>query len=223
MPLWERELAPRLAGRPCRALEVGALEGRATLWMLEHLLQHPRSRVVCLDEFRSAGAGGKEAWVACSQGEPRRVGDVWAAFQANVMRGPGAKKAAPLRGPPADTLRGRGAGGGAAARRLLAPASFDLVTIDPPGSARSALELMVLAFPLLKPGGVMVVDDYTWSKEHDGRCPRGGVDAFLAAYAQDVRVVHAGWQVVLERRAEPLPLGRCLSEYYPEPRPGKLC
>lgn len=210
IPMWERFLVPRLAGRPARALELGALEGRATLWMLEHLLTHPRSRVVCLDPFE------RNAGTKCSQGTPRRLGDVWSRFEANVLRSPHAKKVTAVRGDIMATLH-------AGHSKHLRPASFDLVTVDPSGSARSALEAGVMAFPLLKPGGLIVFDDYTWSKEHDSRCPRGGIDAFLAAYADDVRVVHYGWQVIAERRATPLPHAPCYSEYYEEPRPGRQC
>ena len=209
VPTWERFLVPRLAGRPTRALELGALEGRATLWMLERLLSHPQSSIVCLDRFSDDGGS------VCSQGSPRRLGSVLASFRANVMRSPHAAKVSPIRGDPVLTLH--------AGHRLLRPASFDLVTIDPMGTARSALEAGVLVFPLLKPGGLIVFDDYTWSKEHDARCPRGGIDAFLSAYAADLRVIHYGWQVIAERRTTPLSSKPCYSEYYDEPRVGSKC
>jgi predicted O-methyltransferase YrrM len=32
-------------------LEVGCFEGRATVWLLENVLTHPSSRIVCVDSF----------------------------------------------------------------------------------------------------------------------------------------------------------------------------
>jgi predicted O-methyltransferase YrrM len=43
------EADPPLAGSPCRLLEVGAHEGRATTWLADNLLAHPESRLDTLD------------------------------------------------------------------------------------------------------------------------------------------------------------------------------
>ncbi len=43
-----------LAARPAHALEIGSLEGRSAVWMLDHLLLHPESRLVCVDLFHDA-------------------------------------------------------------------------------------------------------------------------------------------------------------------------
>jgi predicted O-methyltransferase YrrM len=46
--LFSRNLA-HLAGTPCRILEIGSFEGRATIWMLENLATHPAASIVCVD------------------------------------------------------------------------------------------------------------------------------------------------------------------------------
>ncbi len=167
--------------------------------MLEHLLTHPRSRLVCVDVFPEAP---HEVW---SNGSKVVNRGVFSRFKRNVMRRFGHKTRA-LRGDCAQLLK----------RPDVQRARFDLVYVDPAGHAQDVLEKAVLCFPLLKPGGIMVIDDYTYSKEHDTRCPRMGVDAFLNAYAPYLRVLHAGWQVVLQRREDPLPRPTCFSEYFDE-------
>jgi hypothetical protein len=79
------------------------------------------------------------------------------------------------------------------------------------------MEDAVLAFAVLKPGGIMILDDYTDNKEHDNNCPKPAINAFLAAYANEVQVLHAGWQVILKRRRAPLRKKLCFSEYFREP------
>lgn len=93
---------------------------------------------------------------------------------------------------------------------------MDFIYVDSDGSASDYLEQAVLAFPLLKPGGIMVFDDYTHSREHDQACPRPGIDAFVNAFAQQVKVLHVGWQLILMKRRLRLRLPSCNSEYFHE-------
>jgi predicted O-methyltransferase YrrM len=45
-------LFSHLRGKPgLRFLEIGCFEGRATVWLLENVLTHPSSRIVCVDSF----------------------------------------------------------------------------------------------------------------------------------------------------------------------------
>jgi predicted O-methyltransferase YrrM len=53
---WTKHLAPLLGKPNLRALEIGCLQGRSTLWFLENLLTHPGSRITCVDPFLRRGA-----------------------------------------------------------------------------------------------------------------------------------------------------------------------
>ncbi|MDB5311966.1 MAG: putative rane protein, partial [Gemmataceae bacterium] len=55
LPVWERVLAP-LVGQPVHALEVGVFEGRSTVWLLDHVLNHPDATLTWVDTF----GGGAE-------------------------------------------------------------------------------------------------------------------------------------------------------------------
>lgn len=95
-------------------------------------------------------------------------------------------------------------------------AVYDAVAIDARGNSRDALQTMVLAWPhVRRGGGVMIVSNYTFSKEHDARCPRRGIDAFMDAYSDDLRVLATQWHVFIARLRVPRVVPGCASEYFP--------
>ena len=198
VPIWQRYLVPAFADRKgtVRALEIGSYEGRSALWLLDNVLVSPRSSVTCVDDFREVAPATTAAGVR----------DVRAAFSRNTAAYGDRIK---LVEEPAER-----------ALRKMFPAeeeAFSIVYIDATKDSRFVLEQAVLAFPLLKKNGFMVFDDYTSSPEHDGSCPKQGIDAFLDVYAPYIKVRHVGWQVILQRRATPLKSARraqCFSEYF---------
>lgn len=48
---WRTVLAPLMGKQNLRALEIGSFEGRSAIWLLENVLTHPTSRLVCVDLF----------------------------------------------------------------------------------------------------------------------------------------------------------------------------
>lgn len=92
---------------------------------------------------------------------------------------------------------------------------FDFIFIATTDS-KIVLECMVLAFPLLKAHGLMIVDNYTHSKEHIPNCPRIGVDSFMTVYARYVKALEYSWQAIFLKRSKPLTVPICKSEYYHE-------
>ena len=54
IPLWESQLF-RLKGEANLSfLEIGAFEGRATLWLLNNILTHSSSGITCIDPFEES-------------------------------------------------------------------------------------------------------------------------------------------------------------------------
>lgn len=177
VPLWERLLAP-LAGQPVQALEVGVFEGRSTVWLLDHVLTHPEATLTWVDTF---AGGADHAGMDLTGLEGR--------FRANTARF-GAK------------VRGR-VGRSWDVLRDMTGERFDLVYIDGSHAAADVLADAVLAWRLLKVGGLMGFDDYGW-RQHPapGHCPAPGVDGFLWAMRGHFAEVHRGYQVWV-RKARP--------------------
>lgn len=94
--------------------------------------------------------------------------------------------------------------------------SFDFVYVDSGHDARFTLEAAVQSFNLLKPGGLMVFDDYTTDRLHGYQCPKPAIDAFVSVYSKYLKVFHASWQLMLLKRRNPLRVPPCKSEYYHE-------
>ncbi len=201
IPLWTQILAPALAGKVnARALELGSYEGRSALWTIDNLLTGRNAHLTCVDDFRRIPGVSSSGLLTTKR-----------LFLTNLASHLRDKKVRLLQGDAAEMLR--------YSRELSLKAAretYDLIYVDTSNNMRTLLEQAVLAFPLLKPRGFMVFDDYTHSREHDQACPRPGIDAFLTAYAPLLKVRHSGWQVIVQKRSRPLAEKICKSELFHE-------
>jgi predicted O-methyltransferase YrrM len=71
--------------------------------------------------------------------------------------------------------------------------SFDLIYIDGSHEAPDVLADAVLAFQLLRQGGIMIFDDYLWSMHRPGTqdvllMPKPAIDAFMNIYQRKIQV-----------------------------------
>lgn len=66
--------------------------------------------------------------------------------------------------------------------RLRNPVEYELVYVDGDHSPSGVLHDAVLAFKAVKPGGMILFDDYDWPNAPSGADVRLGVDSFVACY-----------------------------------------
>lgn len=170
--------------KPTKFLEVGTYEGRSAVWALDNILTHPKSRITCVDTFETPGT--------------------LQTFKQNISIHK--DKVTILKGKSQDMLKTPGI--------LAEKGQFDIIYIDSDHHSKHVLEDAILCFPLLKLGGLMIFDDYTNNKYHDMSCPKPGIDAFLDAFAGDLRVLHTRWQVIVQKRIKPYHKKPCRSEFY---------
>jgi predicted O-methyltransferase YrrM len=157
-----------------RILEVGVFEGRSTCWLLQNFCKTPESRIVAVDTFK----GGIEH-------SNMQLGGLRKQFEDNVAAA-GSPAAVEVReGFSVDQLC-----------RLVAEnaAPFDFISVDGSHQAADVLGDAVLAFQLLKAGGIIAFDDYTWSPMRPGTenpllLPKMAIDAFTTIYSQKLRVI----------------------------------
>ena len=88
--------------------------------------------------------------------------------------------------------------------RTLPACHFDFVYIDGAHDARSVLSDAVNAWYILKPGGLLIFDDY---QIHEGRMPEDLVptrvlDTFVAAMGSDIEVLFKGYQLIVRKKVE---------------------
>jgi SAM-dependent methyltransferase len=169
-----------LTGKPgLRFLEVGCFEGRATLWLLDHILTDPTAHIVAVDTFE----GSPEFVPMMIDGRSR------ARFDRNLAAPIAAGKVTVLEGDSKVTLRG-----------LPLWKQFDFVYIDGSHRAPDVLTDAVLAWQLLKPGGVLAFDDYGWDlSAPETERPQAAIDAFLSIFAAELTVRHSDYQVAVEK------------------------
>lgn len=87
-----------------------------------------------------------------------------------------------------------------AALRKLPMHGFDFVYVDGAHEGMNVLEDAILAWRLLKVGGILVFDDYEFTNEKRTIQPKPAIDAFVAIYP--VTVLHKAWQVILRKDRE---------------------
>jgi predicted O-methyltransferase YrrM len=81
---------------------------------------------------------------------------------------------------------------------------YDFIYIDGSHLAKNVLEDAILAFPLLKEGGTMIFDDYTWGQGMNFYdIPKTGIDAFLLVYGNQLDILEKNSQCIIRKKAMP--------------------
>jgi predicted O-methyltransferase YrrM len=166
---------------PTRILEIGAYEGRTTAFLIEHCGAERDIELHCVDSW----AGGVEH-------DRDAMPMVEARFDRNVAL-------ARARAPRTVDFHKHKAFSGDAMARLLADGrglSFDLIYVDGSHQAPDVLSDAVLAFMLLKVGGLLIFDDYLWSMDGPDprdhyQMPKPAIDAFVNIYHRKLNVLGA--------------------------------
>lgn len=198
IPNWERWLFP-LAGKPdVRFLEIGCYEGRATLWLLSNILTHETARIDCLDVFEDPGSPSTDG-----RNRQKPTSDVTCGYESrfdhNIGTDPSGNKVRKLKAASQETLRN------------LDLYCYDAIYIDGSHIACDVLEDAVLAFRLLRVGGIMIFDDYEWNgteKPSDNNpqsrrvpdpllTPRLAIDTFLHLYNGQYELIAKGYQIAI--------------------------
>lgn len=180
-PQWEKWLG-RLKGQPgARGLEIGTWLGESACWFLENILTHPTAVMECVDPF-TGSAEHQLAGIDCTNNE-KIARERLARFGERVI----------IHKMTSDAL-------------LLQEAwrrpHLDFAYVDGAHDAMNVLRDSVLAFDLLKVGGVMIWDDYEWAVMQDPvDRPKLAIVGFLAAYARRLEIIGSGWQVAARKVA----------------------
>jgi predicted O-methyltransferase YrrM len=119
---------------PLHILEIGSFEGMSAVWFLQTF---PHANMTCIDTFEGS-TEHHEAHI--------NMGDVETRFWNNIR--PFTERVTVLRGHSSRMLY------------RLDPETFDCIYVDGSHTEADTLVDLVLAYGLLKPGGVLLVDDY---------------------------------------------------------------
>jgi len=183
-------LTPTQSDGPLRVLEIGSWEGLSASWFALNLLDdHPESRMTCIDHFDGMRGAGKERYDKLC-------------FNLSLTGIGGKVSVLPYFSYPALTEH-----------VIPAGTKYDLIYVDGDHSVKGVLEDAMLAWKVLREGGLMLLDDYQWparsetyphnpiSTDADDH-PKRGIDAFLAVHASELEVLHKHYQVLVRKVAD---------------------
>ena len=158
-------ISKTLEGKDIRKiLEIGSWEGRSAVWFLENF---PESKIICVDTFQ----GSPEHHAMDVAGTKGRFMNNTKKFGNRVVI---------REGHSSRVLFG------------LGPESFDLAYVDGSHTEIDTMTDLVMSFNLLKPGGVLLVDDFD-QPAFPG--VRAAVDKFATIYSSRLEVTHVAYQV----------------------------
>lgn len=132
---------PRWHGKQMTYLEIGCFEGMSMVWMLQHVLTHPRSRCVGIDP-----------WLMTRKLGPAFMKDVHNRCIKNTS--PWGDRRVLIQGCSDEVLPMMQSGYAG-----ISKASVDVCMIDGNHYAHAVLQDARNVLPLMKPGGWMIFDD----------------------------------------------------------------
>lgn len=173
-------LLQRFAGQDnLRFLQLGAYTGDASVWMAENILTGKTSRLIDVDTWQGSNELAHEEM---------DFDDVFAVYKDKVKDLP----VTPIAMRTDDYL---------VRVSQVHREAFDFIYVDADHTTVGVLLDAELSWPLLKSGGVMAFDDYTWG-HHTGDPrlePKVGIDLFLHRHTGEYEVLAVNDQVWIEK------------------------
>ena len=174
IPNWQKYLNRFVNIPEVNVLEIGSWEGRSTCWLLDNILTHESAKITCVDTWQ----GGVE--------HQNMNGNVLllcqSRFDVNVFLTGHSQKVTKKVGFSSDVMR------------MLPVNSYDFIYVDGSHDAEDVLVDAILAWGLLKVGGLVIFDDYGL-----GGGVKDSVDVFLRFFANKLNLVHISFQVFIEK------------------------
>jgi predicted O-methyltransferase YrrM len=175
------QLVPHLPGRK-DFLEIGSFEGRSAVWTIENMMEDG-GEIYCIDTWE----GGAEHTLEDMAGTEER-------FQHNITltRKKFSNRAVvSLRSTSVEALAG-----------LIAhKKQFDFIYIDGSHLAKDVLTDACMSWPLLKPKGFIVFDDYMWRPQgfETMQRPKIAIDTFVNMFENELSIAHVGYQLIVRK------------------------
>lgn len=169
--------------KPARYLEIGAFEGRSlALYSIFADLIKPGSGIV-VSSIDSWDGGDEHKQAGLNMGSIEQVFDAVTGLCRQLL--------------PGDTIFEKIKAYSDDGLRQLAPRKgfYDLILVDAGHKAKDVLVDLVLSWGLLRDGGIMILDDYTWIPTHQVangyllESPRLGIDSFINCFHDEATII----------------------------------
>lgn len=175
-PIWDKILMPH-KDRIKDILEIGCFEGMASVWLLEHF---PKAHLHAIDTFEG-DSDLKDNKVDFSKVRERWFENVHFAEKRSHLWSKRSDFVLPY-------------------LIHIDQTKYDLILVDGDHSAPAVLFDLVLSWMLLRKDGIMIIDDYEWGgRRPEHETPKPAVDAFICCYVEQYRILHEGYQVIVQK------------------------
>jgi len=169
--VWDKHLG-KFKGNEVSMLEIGVFEGRSTVWFHEHILTNPKSVHYAVDPFMN-NDGVKDLKDGI---------DYYKNFMDNVDKFK--DKEWVVRGKSVDVL-------------MKINKEFDIIYVDGSHDPSDCLYDISVSWTMLKPGGVMMIDDVGWPIKNGS--PRESLDAWMRVNGNGYNILHLDLICILEK------------------------
>lgn len=157
--------------QPRKVLEIGCFEGQSTCWIINNLLNHEESEIFCVDPFTGSIEHNQQQTTGLLE-----------RFCHNIKLTGKSNKVKICRATSVEVLP----------KLLISQLLFDFCYIDGSHLATDVLFDAVLVWKMLKPGGIIIFDDYLWPVYQDQPLlnPKWGIDAFVNCHINELKFLN---------------------------------
>jgi len=161
---------------PTKILEIGSYEGAASCYLIDVLSKNKSIELHCIDTWEENDDIKKE-----------EESDVESRFDKNIKISINNSKNKIY------FYKYKNESHVALSKMIISDINnFDLIYIDASHYAPDVLSDAVIAFKLLKPGGMLIFDDYLWSgDENIVYYPKIAIDAFTNIFSKHIKLIPA--------------------------------
>jgi len=174
---FKTQLTP-LAGKfNLRFLQIGAYTGDATVWLVDNILTQRNSVLEDVDIWTGSD---EKVHKSMDWADIEKVYDSRVALRPNVIKYK------------MDSKKYLGS---------MEKVTFDFIYIDGDHTVKGVLQDAILAWRLLKPGGIIAFDDYLWTDPRGIEYQPGlAIDTFVGIVKDDSEVLISNAQVWLKKK-----------------------
>jgi predicted O-methyltransferase YrrM len=173
-------------------LEIGSFEGKSTVWFLENFLQNKNSTITCVDPWMnysqdqdSLNSYFKEEneWDLTK----RKTKEI---FLHNIVES----------GDSGKVIIRQGFSDKILPSLITEQKMYDIIFIDGNHTAPYVMMDSVMSWPLLKKGGILMFDDYTWGLNKPTTIrPKESIDYFMLSFADYVTELYSKYRKIVKK------------------------
>jgi predicted O-methyltransferase YrrM len=174
-------------------LEIGSYEGRSTVWFLENLLLHKNSTITCVDPWMDYSQNEKSLITYDNKDSEWKFGTngVEEVFRYNIESSGFSEK----------VIIEKGLSNVILPNLITKNKEYDIIFIDGNHVAPFVLMDSVLSWNLLKPGGILIFDDYLWMPDsYKSLTPKLAVDSFIEVFEDYVEVILDKYRKAIKKK-----------------------